>query len=163
MAYFGPKTLFFLVVLRRSFVHFISMNIAHYLFITLFFLIAQNYCVSQTIEALGDTNISIEELLAARGDTNAIRCDAYFIRPYDKGYLITNDEKVKSTFESLGGKAPAIVDEVRVVDQTVFAIVDTGVYYFLYNNVYFVPFSEIEYIDFRNKSGLRYAVFILKD
>ena len=139
------------------------MKIAHYLFITLFFLITQNYCVSQTIEALGDTNISIEELLAARGDTNAIRCDAYGIRNYDKGYLFTNDEKVKSAFETLGGKAPGSVDEVIVVDQTVFAIVDTGVYYlYLDNTVFFAPFSEIETIKFRNNRGLRYAWFMLR-
>lgn len=140
------------------------MKIAHYLFITLFFLITQNYCVSQTIAALGDTNISIEELLAARGDTNAIRCDAYGIRRYNKGYLFTNDEKAKSAFETLGGKAPASVDEVIVVDQTVFAIVDTGVYYlFLDNTVMFAPFSEIKAIKFSNWGGLRFAWFMLRD
>lgn len=120
------------------------MKIAHYLFITLFFLITQNYCVSQTIEALGDTNISIEELLAARGETNAARFYTY----YDEGVLYTNDEKIKAAYDSSGYKMGYPGAACLVDDKYVLAISDSGVYYETKSLTRFVPHSQVKEIRF---------------
>ena len=122
------------------------MKIAHYLFITLFFLITQNYCVSQTIEAFGDTNISIEELLAARGETNAARFYTYL--DADEGLLYTNDEKIKAAYDSSGYKMGFPGAVCLVDDKYVLAISDSGVYYETKSLTRFVPHSQVKEIIF---------------
>lgn len=140
------------------------MKIALQLVITIFFFNAQSYCLSQTIKGVGDTNISIDELLAAGGVTNAIRCDAYL---YSGSYLYTNDEDLKAHISTNGINR---YSSVKVVDQkTVFAIVDSGVYYYMPyassdgGEVRFSPFSQIEKILFVELEGIRYASLVLID
>lgn len=134
------------------------MKIAHYLFITLFFLITQNYCVSQTIEAFGDTNISIEELLAARGETNA----ALFYTYYYDGVVYTNDEKIKAAYDS-SGYTIGLGAECLVDDKCVLAISDSGVYYKGKYLTKFLPHSQVKEITFRHSEnfGFRWVSLIL--
>lgn len=126
------------------------MKIAHYLFITLFFLNAQSYCLSQTIEGVGDTDISIDELLKAGKVTNAIRCDSFVILGQTESFYYTNNKKVATTWGSR---------MTLLSDQTVFAMVDNGVFYHHDDKVHFAPYSQLKYIKWVTAAhGVRVAV-----
>lgn len=97
---------------------------------------------------MGDTNISIEELLAARGETNAARFYTY----YDEGVLYTNDEKIKAAYDS-SGYPIGLGAECLVDDKYVLAISDSGVYYKTKFLTRFLPYSQVKEIIFRHSEN----------